>query len=142
MAGYWLRPDTGECVRVTTHDEWVRNWENADHLGIPASVYAEIMEYPPTAVDEIRTLAVQCGLIRIREHRWHVSVQFMAEPHRVGSVLQATVKGLYAIKLHPDTRLVADNLLPKERVVMTLRELAVALENGQQVFPSQVEGGA
>jgi len=59
MAGYWLKPDTGECIKVaTTHDEWIRDRKNAEHLGIPATFYAKIRRYPPTSVDEIRILAV------------------------------------------------------------------------------------
>lgn len=140
MAGYWLRPETNECVQVTTHDEWVRDWKNAEHLGIPREVYDQIMQYPPTAVDEIRILAVRCGLVRIREHKWHVSVQSWAAPHRVAVVLRATVKALNGVGIHPDTRLVIDNLLPQERVVMSLRELESALENGRQVFGNEAGG--
>jgi hypothetical protein len=141
MAGYWLRPATDECVRVeSTHDAWVRDWKNAQHLGLPPEVYAEIMRHPPTAVDEIRMLAVRCGLVRIREHPRYTSVQFSAEPHRVGAVLQATVKALHGVGIHPDTRLVVDNLLTQERVAMTIRELAVALDDGEQVFRGE-DGG-
>ena len=35
-SGYWLNPSTGMCVRVaTTHDEWVRDEQNADRIGLP-----------------------------------------------------------------------------------------------------------
>ena len=133
MAGYWLKPDTGECVRVaTTHDEWVRDRKNADRLGLPPEVYAEIMHYPPTSIDEIRILAVKCGLVRIREHRRHVSVQFMAEPRRRGPILQAAAKALHGVGIHPDTELVIDDLSTNERTAMTLRDLEAALENGRR----------
>ena len=135
MSGYWLKPDTGECVKVaTTHDAWIRDQEHAARLGLPAAVYDEIMSHPPTAVDEIRLLAVKCGLVRIREHRWHVSVQFWTEPHRVGPLCGEIVKALHGVGIHADTRLVIDNLSAGDRVAMTLRELEVTLENGQEVI--------
>jgi hypothetical protein len=137
MAGYWLKPETGECERVTTHDEWVRDQKNAERLGLPPEVYAEIMRHPPTAVDEIRILAVNCGLVRIREHPRYTSVQFSAEPHRVDLVLRAVVKALHGVGIHPDTRLVIDNLATGDRTAMTIRELESAIENGRAVFTDE-----
>ena len=85
MAGYWLNPETGLCVRVaTTHDEWVRDRKNAEDLGLPDTVYREIMSYDPTDIDPIRLAAVRCGLVRIREHRRHISVQYMADADVLG----------------------------------------------------------
>ena len=134
MAGYWLKPD-GECVEITTHNDWVRNQRNAENLGLPPEAYAEIMQYPATAIDEIRLVGVRHGLVRIREHKRHISVQFMAEANRVEMVLRAVVKALNGVEIHPDSRLVVDNLLPQERVVISLRELEIALKNGEAVFP-------
>ena len=141
MAGFSLEPDTGECVRVaTTHDEWVRDPKNADDLGLPPEVYAAIMRHPPTAVDEIRILAVKCGLVRVREHPRYTSVQFWVEPNRVDAVLRAVVKALDDAAIHPDTRLIIDNLLVQEARAMTIRELETALENGCAVFGSEGDG--
>ena len=140
MAGYWLRPDTGECVQVaTTHDEWLQNQKNAEDLGLLPEACKEIMGYAPTAVDEIRLVGVRHGLVRIREHKRHVSVQFWAELNCLNSVLQAVVKALNGVGIHPDTRLVIDNLLSDERVAMTLRELEAALENGEMVLGSRAD---
>jgi hypothetical protein len=138
MAGYWLKPDDGKCVKITTHDAWVRDAKNAEDLGIPADVYAEIMRYPEDAQDEIRILALRCGLVRVRENKWDTSVQFWAAANRVESVLRAIVTALHSVSLHPDTRLIIGNLLPQERVSVTLRELEAHLESGEAVFSSQM----
>ena len=134
-AGYWLDPDTGRCVKVeTTHDEWIRVAENARSMGVPQAIYAEIMKYPPTAVDQIRLLAIHAGLVRMREHPRYLSVQFAAEGSRVASVLKAIVAALGDLKIHPDTRLEMDNLLLGESTAMTVAEMRIRIANGQPVF--------
>jgi len=128
MAGYWLNPERNQCVQVaTTHDEWVRDRANADALGLPEAVYEEIMSYRPADIDPIRLAAVRFGLVRIREHRWHVSVQYWAETDRVEVVLGAVVRALTGLGIHPDTWLIVDNLLLKDSLAMTLRELETTL---------------
>jgi hypothetical protein len=137
-AGYWLNPSTGMCVRVaTTHDEWVRDKQNADHIGLPGECYHQIMRHPATAVDEIRLLALDWGLVRIREHPRYVSVQFKAQPHRVNRILGAVIAALEDAKVHPDTRLVIDNLLLHDSASLTLTSLQSALENDQPVLRQQ-----
>jgi hypothetical protein len=124
MAGYWLNPETGQCVRVTTtHDEWIRDRQNAEDLGLPEAVYREIMRFEPTDIDPIRLAAVRCGLVRIREHRRHISVQYLAAPERVGAIVDAVAKALTGLGIHPDTRLIVDNLLLGETVEITLAGL-------------------
>jgi len=128
MAGFWLHPDTGQCVRVaTTHDEWVRDRQNAEALGLPDDAYQQIISYPATAIDAIRLVAVRYGLVRIREHRRHVSVQYAAEHNREQAVLQAIATALTGL-IHPDTRLVIDNLLLRESTAITLAELQADLK--------------
>ena len=91
-AGYWLNPDTGQCVRVaTTHDEWVRDRGNAEGIGLPEAAYDAIMQYPATAVDEIRLVVLNWGLVRIREHPRYTSVQFAAHAHQVTPILRAVL---------------------------------------------------
>jgi hypothetical protein len=136
MAGYWLKPDDGKCVLITEHHQWVRNQKNAEDLGIPAAVYQEIMRLPETDQDGIRILALKCGLVRIRENKRDTSIQFWAEANRLEFVLRAVVKAMNGVEIHPDTRLIIGNLLPGERVAMTLRELDAHLENGEPVFPT------
>ena len=123
-AGYWLNPETGICVQVaTTHDAWVREWANAKSIGLSAQCHAQIMQYPATAVDEIRMAAVREGLVRLREHPRYLSVQFTALPQRVAMALKAVVVALTELEIHPDTMLSVDNLLSGKSVSITLREL-------------------
>ena len=136
-AGYWLNPDTGKCVQVaTTHDEWVRDEENARSMGVSQWAYNQIMQYPATAIDEIRILALHCGLVRMREHPRYLSVQFAADGHRVARVLTATAAALSDLGIHPDTMLQIDNLQTSQRASVTVAELRSQLDT---VFPD--EGG-
>ena len=134
-AGYWLNPDTGMCVQVaTTHDAWVREWVNAKSLGLSVQCHAQIMQYPATAIDEIRLSALREGMVRMREHPRYLSVQFTALPQRVALVLIAVVVALTELKIHPDTMLVVDNLLSGDSVSITLRELTRKIESGEAVM--------
>jgi hypothetical protein len=131
MAGFWINPDTNLIVKVeSTHDEWVRNRQHAADIGLSDADFQEIMSYLPTAVDEIRLVAVRRGLVRVREHRRHVSVQFMAEAERVGMVLAAVVRGLMEVGIHPDSMLHIDNLLLRDSRSIMLGGLAAELGGG------------
>jgi len=135
MAGYWLNPDRHQLVEVPdTHDAFVRDKNNALSLGLSESVYETIIQHPPTAVDEIRLLAVQAGLVRIREHRRYTSIQFAAERERVTSILRAVVEALSSVQLHPDTFLKIDNLLPGDSTSLTFADLAERLDKSEIVL--------
>lgn len=142
-AGYWLNPDTGKCVQVeTTHDEWVRDNANALSMGVPQWVYEEIMRHPPTDVDEIRLLALHCGLVRMREHPRYLSIQFAAERDCVSGVLSAIAAALNGLQIHPDTTVQMDNLLLGKSISITVAELQNQLETQTPVFSeNQDQGG-
>ena len=122
-AGHWLNPMTHQCVQVTTHDGWIRDEKNADSIGLPGHLYRQIMLLPDSAVDEIRILALRGGLVRIRQHKRYTSVQFRATADQVTEVLQAVLRALAELEVHPDERLEIDNLLLGESVSITLRAL-------------------
>jgi hypothetical protein len=134
-AGYWLEPDTGKCMQVeTTHDEWIRVWENARSMGVPRWIHDKIMRFPPEAVDQIRLLALYSGLVRMREHPRYLSIQFAAGHDSVARVLKAIVAALAALGIHPDTRIEMDDLLLGESTAMTVAELRNRIEAGKPVF--------
>ncbi len=134
-AGYWLNPHTGLCVQVpTTHDEFVRDRTNAKSIGLSEGCYAQIMQYPATAVDEIRLAALHEGLVRMREHPRYLSVQFATEPQRVKLILESVLVALTDRKIHLDTMLKVDNLLSGDSVSITLRELQGKMESGEPVM--------
>jgi hypothetical protein len=137
-AGYWLNPGTSQCVRVaTTHDEWVRDRGNAESIGLPQAAYDAIMRHPATAIDEIRLVALNWGLVRIREHPRYTSIQFAAQPYNVKAILQVVVTALAEVKLHPDTMLVIDNLLLHDSARIALGELREKLAKDEPVLPKQ-----
>jgi hypothetical protein len=140
-AGHWLNPTTGQCEQVTTHDEWIRDKKNANSIGLADDLYRQIMLLPATdnaAVDEIRILAVQGGLIRIRQHKRYTSVQFWVMIDQVDETLQAVLRALAELGIHPDERLQVDNLCLGESASVTLR----ALQNDQAVFQHQLDASS
>ena len=135
-AGYWLNPETGMCVQIdTTHDAWVREKANADRIKLPEVCYKQIMEYTETAIDEIRLAALRGGLVRMRDHRWYLSVQFAAQSEQAKSVLKAVLAALIELRIHPDTRIVIDNLLLNDSIAIPLRDLQIGLRKGQSILP-------
>jgi len=132
-AGHWLNPTTGQCEQVTTHDGWIRDEKNADSIGLPDHLYRQIMLLPESAVDEIRILALRGGLVRIRQHKRYTSVQFRATADQATEVLQAVLRALAELEVHPDERLEIDNLLLGDSVSITLR----ALRNGDLAVSRQ-----
>lgn len=124
MAGYWLHPERNQVVKVaTTHDDHIRDRANATALGLPETAYREIMSYAATEIDPIRMVGLRHGLVRVREHRRHVSVQFMAEAERAGLVLAAVATALIGLGIHADSRLIVDNLLTGDSQAITLASL-------------------
>ncbi|MGO9107951.1 MAG: hypothetical protein ACLP9L_01850 [Thermoguttaceae bacterium] len=129
-AGHWLNPTTGQCVQITTHNDWIRDETNADSIGLAEDLYRQIMLLPDNAVDEIRILALHGGLVRIRQQKRYTSVQFWALGDQVEAILRAVLRALEELEVHPDKRLEIDNLLPGDSVSITLR----ALQAGEAVF--------
>ena len=127
--GHWLNPKTGQYMEVTTHDEWIRDKKNADIIGLPRDCYQQVMQLPDSA-DQIRIAALQGGLIRIRQHRRYMSVQFWVMSDQVDATLQSVLRALAELGIHPDERLQIDNLCLGESASVTLREL----QSNQAVF--------
>jgi hypothetical protein len=135
-AGHWLNPTTGRREQVTTHDGWIRDEKNAETIGLPDRHYRQIMLLPDSAIDEIRILALQGGLVRIRQHKRYTSVQFWATAGQVAAILQAVLRALEELEVHPDERLDIDNLLRRESVSITLE----VLRKGGQAVLQQFQG--
>ena len=85
------------------------------------------------AVDEIRRLAVQGGLIRFRQHKRYTSVQFWVMADQVDTTVRAVLRALTELGIHPDERLQVDNLCLGDSASVTLREL----QSDQAVFQHQ-----
>ena len=111
----------------------MRNEKNANSIGLPDHRYRQIMILPDSTVDEIRILALQGGLVRIRQHKRYTSVQFWATADQATAILQAVLRALEALNIHPDERLEIDNLFLKNSVSITLR----ALREGDQAVLQQ-----
>ena len=122
-AGHWINPKTGQCLQVTTHNDWIRDATNAKSIGLPDEIYLQIMLLPDTAIDQIRILALRGGLVRIRQQKHYTSVQFWASGDQVEAILQAVLRAVTELGIHPDEQLEIDNLLLGESVSLTLRAL-------------------
>jgi hypothetical protein len=137
-AGYYLNPTTGQCATVTTHNDWIRDEKNATSIGLPDEFYHQIMLFSHTAIDEIRILALQGGLIRIRQHKRYTSVQFWVTSNQLEATLQAVVRALEKLKIHPDELLQIDNLCLGESASIKFG----ALQSLPAVFQHQLDASS
>ena len=86
--GWWLNPTNDKCFAVgSTHNDWIRDPQNATRIGLPQDIYEHVMKLSPNQADEIRVLCVMAGLVRIRDYQNSVSVQYFNERQRNGPVL-------------------------------------------------------
>ena len=118
--GYWLNPQTQQSWIVDKHELWVL--ENPLLSGVPANVHAHLLTLDPNkGMDEIRLAAINVGLIRLRDRRSHVSVQFSADEPNEKSVLRSVAMFLDGI--WRDTPLVIGNFATRTETTITLRQL-------------------
>jgi hypothetical protein len=79
--GFWLNPSNKKWVAVTRHELTMRDPAALSALGVAPQVSAaaeQISPYDREAVDELRTLGIRSGLIRVRDQKLYISVQFDA----------------------------------------------------------------
>lgn len=73
----WINPKTDkEFAFSTTHDQWLKNPDNADALGLSEATAKLIAS--SNDEDEIRMAAIMDGMVRVRDYLNHISVQFRA----------------------------------------------------------------
>ena len=120
--GYWLNPSTQQTWIVDKHELWVL--ENSLLSGVPSDVHAHLLSLDQNkGMDEIRLAAINAGLIRLRDRRSHVSVQFSADQLNQKYFLRSVAMFLDEIVVFKDTPLVIGNFATRTETTMTLRQL-------------------
>jgi len=132
-AGYWLNPATNIYKQVTTHDDWIKNHANASEIGLPDDAWEQINRLPYSAVDEIRILAVEGGLVRIRDHRAYISVQFHVDQGRVRDVLWSVLTALEELGADRFKPIKIDNFKTHDGVTLDWTALKSRLENNEVI---------
>ena len=120
--GYWLDPKTQQSWVVDRHERFVL--ENPLICGVPPEIHAHLLTLDTNkAMDEIRLAAINAGLIRLRDHKKHWSVQFASDLNEE-SFLRSVFLFLDEIVVFRDTPLVIGNFATRTETTITLRELA------------------
>lgn len=135
--GYFLNPDTGKLVRVTTHDAWIRDWNNAQSIGLHRAAYDKLMQLPATDIDGIRMVALDHGLVRIRRYGDSYSVQFAAQRHRVKPILWAVYMAFRQLGTHPDTAITIGNLFLRDEATVTLDMMKQRIQDDEPILREQ-----
>ena len=131
---YWLNPKTGRFFAVGSHARWIASADNAREIGLPPSVCAEISRLNREEErDDIKTLAIIVGLIRIRDGRGRVAIEFYAAREAIHSVLLAVKEMLnHVLDLPGDRELEFGNLKYQESLVIGKNEFERKLADERQ----------
>jgi len=133
--GFWLDPEKQQAHRVSKHELWVLEPDNARLAGIPPHVYERLKTLNPVKdEDEIRFAAIHAGLIRTRDHGNYISVQFAASPDRVRAFLRSAYLFLSQQSEDKYADLWIDNLANNDSVRIPLDKLGERLLNGEPIM--------
>lgn len=131
---WWIRASDGAIEPVLKHDLWIRNAENLkkwnlQHLQTVLSALTCNQE------DEIRTVGLKAGLIRVRETNGEYSVQLFASKDQLRHYLQVIFSSLSPM-VGPLTIVRIGNLHDdyQERVRMTWADFETKIESGLPVM--------
>ena len=129
--GHWLNPKTGQYVRVTRHEDSIKDPYRVFQFS--PEIEKEIKQ--TEGEDELRIIGVKAGLVRTRLHIYgHLSIQFCADPARVDPLLHSVVRFCQETEVLPNQDLKIDNLKTGDTTILTLEELENRLKNGKNVF--------
>lgn len=78
--GYWVNLSTGLWFEIDDHAAWVRRFDCARRAGLPDEVARRIGAMPYRYLDgperhAILYAAMACGLVRVRSHFDHVTIE-------------------------------------------------------------------
>ena len=78
--GAWINAHTGAWRWITEHASWIQNPENAQSLGMPGTVHAQLAAIPRDfngpGRKQILRVAMNAGFIRVRGHGESVTFEF------------------------------------------------------------------
>jgi len=135
--GYWLEPRSGALYLVTTHNDWLLDPENQTKIGLgPEKVGVLNSLDPVKEIDEIRMVGVMAGLVRIRDYRNRVSVQFYSPPAEVEQLLQSVVEAMPNVTFDKHPFLTIQNLRDDSIARIHLMDLVAMLRAAEPVLRS------
>jgi len=138
--GFWLEPRSGALHRVVTHDRWMLDPKNQAKVCLtPEQVRVLESLDPVREIDEIRMIGVMSGLIRIRDYRNRVSVQFYSTSAEVGQMLQSVVEAMPNVTRDRFPFLTIQNLCDDSTIHIHLADLESMLRAGDSVLHPTAE---
>ena len=133
--GYWLNPKINQHWLVSRHETWILDPQNARLSGIPEQDLQRLRTLNPIrSMDEIRMAGVKAGLVRIRSHKNHISVQFAAPVSYTEEVMRSIFNFLDKIEGYKDTPVAIDNFGTGESTQISLAEIGMRLGNNEAIL--------
>ncbi|MFN9984820.1 MAG: hypothetical protein ACK52S_04645 [Pirellula sp.] len=135
--GLWYNPqsDTVFPLGYFTHDEWLKSEERAEALGISFEMQQVILS--ETDIDVIRLAATMEGMVRIRDHRRRISVQFYVDGGLM-ELLHKILKVLENQDFDVTAPLDIDNLRTGESKSVSIVQLRQSLASNAPILLKEV----
>jgi len=136
--GYWLDLHDGTLHRVSTHDDWLLDPENQQKVRLAEGQVEALTSFDRvTEIDQIRMVGLLAGLVRIRDYRTRVSVQFLVPTANVREVLDAVQKVLPRVTSDECPFLTIQNLYDDSVSHIYLPDLRQRLQDNEAVLEEQ-----
>lgn len=127
MLGYWINIDTGKYEEIFEHADWIQDTDNQKLIGLNLEIGDKISKLSPTDYkgkqrEEIVTLAMQGGLIRVRRYGTGISFEFLLRG-RNSEIINTINNFLTSTDIAGDyTQLTINNLATNESIGMLYKE--------------------
>lgn len=127
----WINPKTDkEFAFSTTHDQWLKNPENAEALGL-SSATKKLIE-GSNDEDEIRMAAIMDGMVRVRDYLNHISVQFRAR--RGLRDLLFKIHQVLKQRFNQHSHVIVHNLATGESTELSISDWGRRLSNDEPIL--------
>lgn len=153
--GFWLDPDDNAVYPVDAyrnrHEWWLLDADNQRKVNLRQNTIDALNKLKVQAddaitnggavpADEIRMIGLRAGMIRVRDWRNNIVVQFHASRSRVRNVLWSIFMGLdKALSPHPNAEIVIDNIATNDSVRLSFKQFQKKLVSDETIMRESVE---
>ena len=130
----WINVRTGKFEWIDEHARWIKNEMNAEKLGIPKDVWAEIAkipnDYSGPLREKILLKVMNAGFVRARKYASYISLEFTAPSVEA---LWSAYEFLHAL-CGPYTQVRFTNLRTGERIELSYKQYAQRMQEDPETI--------
>ena len=133
--GFWLDQTSRQLYRVSTHNDWLLDPVNQRQVGVPDHWVRVLNSLDRQCeIDEIRMIGLMLGLIRFRDYRDSLHVQFYASGTKAKDCLKAAADFAPQATIDKFPLLKIQNLFHDGVAQIELSELRSKIQAGESVL--------